>query len=69
MCQMSILLEHHGQQEKVMENASLLEVTPEGITISTLFEEPKLLKDVQIKKIDFLGGMVTLASDEGGDND
>lgn len=66
MCQMSVLLEHDGQQEKVMENASLLEVTPEGITISTLFEEPKLLKDARLKKIDFLGGTVTLVSEGGG---
>ena len=66
MCQMSVLLERDGQLEKVMENASLLEVTPEGITISTLFEEPKLLKDAQLKKIDFLGGTVTLVSEGGG---
>lgn len=66
MCQMSVLFEHDGQQEKVMENVSLLEVMPEGIKISTLFEEPKLLKDAQLKKIDFMGGTVTLVSEGGG---
>lgn len=65
MCQMNVVLVHDGQQDTVMENASVLEVTEAGISVSTLFEEPKLLKDAKIKKIDFLGGTVTLVSGEG----
>ena len=62
MCQMSIVLEKNNDLEKIMENVSLLEVTDAGITISTLFEEPKTVPNVVIKKIDFLEGIVTLAT-------
>ena len=54
------MLEKEGTQEKIMENVTLLEVEPEGIRISTLFEEPKLIVDAKLTKIDFLGGAVTL---------
>lgn len=64
MCQMSVILEKAEQQEKIMENVSLLEVTPEGIRISTLFEEPQLLPNTMVKKIDFLEGTVTLSAAE-----
>ena len=66
MCQMNVVLVHDGQQDMVMEGASVLEVTPEGISVSTMFEEPKVLKNAKIKKIDFLGGTVTLIPAEGG---
>ena len=66
MCQMNVVLVHDGQQDMVMEGASLLEVTPEGISVSTMFEEPKVLPGAKIKKIDFLGGTVTLIPAEGG---
>ena len=65
MCQMNVVLVHDGQQDTVMENASVLEVTEEGISVSTLFEAPKLLKGAKIKKIDFLGGTVTLTAGKG----
>lgn len=60
MCQMSVIMEKSGQTEKIMENVSLLEVTPKGIKISTLFEEPQILPGTAVKKIDFLEGVVTL---------
>ncbi len=60
MCQMSIVLEKDGQQEKIMENVNLLEVTAEGIKISTLFEEAKILPNTEILRINFLDGLVTL---------
>ena len=56
MCQMKIMQEKDGQQELVMEDVSQLEVVEEGIRISTLFEEPKLIPGVTIKTIDFLAG-------------
>lgn len=65
MCQMSVILEHNGRQEAVAENASLLEVAEDGVRVSTLFEEPRLLKGARIKKIDFLGGAVTLVAGNG----
>jgi predicted RNA-binding protein len=60
MCQMNVLLEHDGEQEKIMENVTRLEVTGEGVLVSAFFEEPKLVKSAWVKSIDFLGGTVTL---------
>ena len=60
MCQMNVVLEHDGEQEKIMDNATHLEVTDEGVVVSTLFEEPKLVKSAWIKNIDFQGCTVTL---------
>ena len=53
-------MEHNGDQEKIMDNVTKLEVTGEGVVVSTLFEEPKLVKSAWIKNIDFQGGTVTL---------
>jgi predicted RNA-binding protein len=60
MCQMNVVLEHDGEQEKIMDNVTHLEVTDEGVLVSTLFEEPKLVKSAWVKNIDFLSGTVTL---------
>ena len=60
MCQMNVLLEHDGEQEKIMDNVARLEVTGEGILISALFEEPKLVKSAWVKIIDVQGGTITL---------
>ena len=60
MCQMNVVLEHDGRQEKVMDNVTSLEVTGDGIVVSTLFEEPKLVQAARVKTIDFVGGTVTL---------
>ena len=60
MCQMKVVLEQNGESENIMENVTHLEVTGEGVLVSTLFEEPKLVKSAWVKDIDFLGGTVTL---------
>jgi len=62
MCQMNVILDHDGEQEKIMDNVTLLEVTDKGILVSTLFEEPKLIKSAWVKNIDFLSGEVILNS-------
>jgi len=62
MCQMNVVLDHDGEQEKIMDNVTLLEVTDEGVLVSTLFEEPKLVKSAWVKNIDFLSGKVILNS-------
>ena len=62
MCQMNVVLDHDGEQENIMNNVTLLEVTDEGVLVSTLFEEPKLVKSAWVKNIDFLNGRVTLNS-------
>ena len=63
MCQMNVMLEHDGQQETILENASVLEVIDDGVTVSALFEEPKTVKGARVKKIDFMSGTVTLSQD------
>ena len=61
MCQMSVVYEENGIMKTVMENVTYLETAAEGIKVSTLFEEPKVIAAAYVKKIDFLGGKVTLA--------
>ena len=60
MCQTSVVLEKDNHQEKLMENVSMLKVTKEGISICALFEQPRVIRDVKLKQIDFTEGVVTL---------
>ncbi len=60
MCQISAVLYEEGHQEKIMDNVTQLEVTPGGLLLSSLFEEPKSLPNTMIKKIDFLAGTLTV---------
>ncbi|OGQ98850.1 MAG: RNA-binding protein [Deltaproteobacteria bacterium RIFOXYD12_FULL_57_12] len=60
MCQMRVVLEQDGQQEKIMDGVTLLETTPAGVRVSTFFEAPKLVAAARVQKIDFLAGTVTL---------
>ncbi len=60
MCQMKVMLDKEGKQELVMEDVARLEVIEDGIKLSTLFEDPKLIPDVTVKVIDFLTGTATL---------
>ncbi|MFC1524155.1 CooT family nickel-binding protein [Thermodesulfobacteriota bacterium] len=61
MCQMKVVLEASGDQENIMENVTLLEASSEGITVTALFEEPRLVPGAMVKRIDFMKGLVTLA--------
>ena len=63
MCQISAVLVREGREEKIMDSVTELEVTPEGIRLVTLFDEPKLLPGARITKIDFMGGTLTLAAE------
>jgi len=63
---MNVVLSHDGEQEKIMENVTHLEVTNEGVVVSTFFEEPMLVKSAWVKSIDFLGGTVTLDNTAAG---
>ena len=60
MCQMSVVREKDEQTEMVMENASLLEVTDDGVQISSLFDPPRIINGVRVAKIDFMNGKVFL---------
>ena len=66
MCQMNVVLDQDGGQEKIMENVTHLEVTAEGVLVSAFFEDPKLVKSARVKNIDFLGGTVTLDNKASG---
>jgi len=60
MCQMSVVIDRDGVEELVMEDVTTLEVEPGGMKVSTMFDAPKLLEQVAIRSIDFLGGKVFL---------
>ena len=65
MCQMSIVLEQDGKEEVILDNASLLEVVDDGVRVSALFEEPKLILHASVRAIDFLHGKVTVTKTKG----
>ncbi len=65
MCQMSVLQEKGEQIEIVMENASLLEVTDDGVKVSSLFDPPRTINGVRVAKIDFMNGKVFLENTNG----
>ncbi len=58
---MSIIFAENGEEKTVMENVTLLETDGDTITVSALFEEPEIIPSAYVKKIDFMGGKVTLA--------
>lgn len=60
MCQMSVMIERDGRQEKIMDSVTGLDVTMEGVTLSTFFEEPRVVPDVAVARIDFLGNTLVL---------
>lgn len=66
MCQMRVVLEKEGGQETILENVSLLEVTEEGVSVSALFEAPRLVPQAMVTRIDFMSGTVTLAARKEG---
>lgn len=63
MCQLKAVVERAGRRETVMESVTGLEVTPDGVILSTYFEEPLTVRGVRISTIDFLGGAIVLAAD------
>lgn len=66
MCQMKVMLEKAGGDELLMEGASLLESTPAGVELSSLFDPPMLVPGVQVVRIDFLNSKVVLGKAAGG---
>ncbi len=59
---MKVMLDKEGQQELVMEDVTKLEVTEDGIRVSTFFEEPKTVSGVAVETIDFTSGTLILQS-------
>ncbi len=62
MCQMKVMLDRKGQQELVMEDVTKLEVTEDGVRVSTFFEEPKTVSGAAVNTIDFTSGILMLQS-------
>jgi predicted RNA-binding protein len=60
MCQISVVVAQDDGEKKLMDNVTSLEVTGDGVVLSTFFEEPKTVPDVAVTRIDFLGGKVVL---------
>ena len=60
MCQMNVVMENNGNRETILEEVTRLEITSDGIRLSTFFDEPKVYDDVEIKEIDFIGNTVVL---------
>lgn len=65
MCQMSIILKHGNKEDVVLENASLLEVTDEGIRVSALLEESIFIQGATVSSIDFLQSRLIVTKKEG----
>lgn len=60
MCQISVVVEREDGQEIVQDNVTGLDVIADGVRLSTFFEEPQVVRNVRIARIDFLGGTVVL---------
>jgi predicted RNA-binding protein len=59
---MKVMLDREGQQELVMEDVTKLEVTEDGVRVSTFFEEPKTVSGATVNTIDFTSGILILQS-------
>ena len=60
MCQMRVIMETTAGTEQIMEEVTGLEITPEGIMLTSLFDDPRLIPGSTVKKIDFMTTLVTL---------
>jgi len=60
MCQLKAVVEREDRCETVMESVTGLEVTEDGVILSTYFEEPLTLRGVRVRSIDLLNGSILL---------
>lgn len=60
MCQTRVVLEKSGDEEMLLDNVTGLEVSGDRVSITTLFEGAREYTQVEIAKIDFSAGKVTL---------
>jgi len=65
MCQMRVMMEQGSGCDQIMEDVTGLEVTPGGVVLSSMFEEPRMIAGAAVKKIDFMATVVTLCAHEG----
>ncbi|WP_417915362.1 CooT family nickel-binding protein [Candidatus Electronema sp. JM] len=64
MCQLKAVVERQGSRETVMESVTTVDVTADGVVLSTYFEEPLALSGVRIRSVDLLNGFILLMADE-----
>ena len=64
MCQLKAVMERQGSRETVMEAVTGVDVTAEGVVLSTYFEEPLTVHGARIRSIDMLTGSILLMADE-----
>ena len=60
MCDFRVVLQQSGNEEVIMENVTQLQVEPDGIAVSSLFEGPRTVPAALVRSIDFLAGKVYL---------
>lgn len=60
MCQLKAVVERQGSRETVMESVTTVDVTTDGVILSTYFEEPLTLRGVRIRSVDLLNGSILL---------
>ncbi len=62
MCQLKAIVEQSdGSQKIVMEAVTDVNVTPDGVTLKTFFEEPLTVPNAWVQSIDFLSGSMILS--------
>ncbi len=64
MCQLKAVVERQGSRETVMESVTTVDVTADGVVLSTYFEEPLTLSGVRVRSVDLLNGFILLMADE-----
>lgn len=62
MCQAKVFLRKNSTVEKIMENVTEIEFTPDGLRLCAFFEDPRVLSGTQIERIDFLSQTVILGA-------
>lgn len=60
MCQLKAVVERQGRRETVMESVTVVDVTADGVILSTYFEEPLTLRGVRVRSVDLLNGSILL---------
>lgn len=68
MCQLKAVVERQGSRETVMESVTTVDVTADGVILSTYFEEPLTLRGVRIRSVDLLNGAILLM-EQNNEND
>ncbi len=64
MCQMRVVLEQNDKNETIIEEVTKIEISDNGLILSTFFDEPKFIDNAMVKEIDCLGSTVIILNKE-----